>query len=117
MTFFGLDPFGRRFLSWSFCKSAFQANHHQGDVGGLTEQIRQMREVIELPLTNPDAWFCDLTSQILQEFSGGTWVGDQLFLCYDLQPSTQGKSHDLHVMAMTYRGKGIIRKHKEHKGI
>lgn len=25
------------------------------DVGGLTEQIRQMREVIELPLTNPEA--------------------------------------------------------------
>lgn len=25
-----------------------------GDVGGLTEQIRQMREVIELPLTNPE---------------------------------------------------------------
>merc|ERR1712160_3897 len=24
------------------------------DVGGLTEQIRQMREVIELPLTNPE---------------------------------------------------------------
>jgi 26S proteasome regulatory subunit T4 len=25
-----------------------------GEVGGLTEQIRQMREVIELPLTNPE---------------------------------------------------------------
>ena len=25
------------------------------DVGGLTEQIRQMREVIELPLTNPES--------------------------------------------------------------
>lgn len=98
---------------WNFFKTAFQANH-QGDVGGLTEQIRQMREVIELPLTNPDAWFLrfGVRSQILQEFLGGTWVGDQLFFGYDLQPSTQGKSHDLHVMAMTYCGKGTIRKHK-----
>ena len=25
-----------------------------GDIGGLNEQIRELREVIELPLTNPD---------------------------------------------------------------
>lgn len=24
------------------------------DIGGLTEQIRELREVIELPLTNPE---------------------------------------------------------------
>ena len=33
------------------------------DVGGLTEQIRQMREVIELPLTNPES----------QHSTGGLW--------------------------------------------
>jgi 26S proteasome regulatory subunit T4 len=25
-----------------------------GDIGGLNEQIRELREVIELPLTNPE---------------------------------------------------------------
>lgn len=29
-------------------------NVHYSEVGGLTEQIRQMREVVELPLTNPE---------------------------------------------------------------
>ncbi|KAF8819903.1 26S proteasome regulatory subunit [Cardiosporidium cionae] len=29
-------------------------NVSYGDVGGLTEQIRQLREVVELPLTNPE---------------------------------------------------------------
>lgn len=29
-------------------------NVHYSEVGGLSEQIRQMREVVELPLTNPE---------------------------------------------------------------
>lgn len=44
------------------------------DIGGLTEQIRELREVIELPLTNPEVSVACVSMSIL--------VGD--FSCSDL---------------------------------
>jgi len=51
------------------------------DIGGLNEQIRELREVIELPLTNPEL-FIRVGIKVRTTFSSSSYVTDQLLLTH-----------------------------------